>query len=106
MRIRNLLVAILTVSSTVAFAQEQRQIKEEGIDLILSEAGFEIRQPGCSACLAMNEDKVPLGKYAVSTSNRNFEGRQGPGARTILAGPLVAAATAITGEITDPRKFL
>ena len=83
-----------------------RQIKEEGIDLILSEAGFEIRQPGCSACLAMNEDKVPLGKYAVSTSNRNFEGRQGPGARTILAGPLVAAATAITGEITDPRKFL
>lgn len=83
-----------------------RQIKEEGIDLILSEAGFEIRQPGCSACLAMNEDKVPPGKYAVSTSNRNFEGRQGPGARTILAGPLVAAATAITGEITDPRKFL
>ena len=73
-----------------------RQIKEEGIDLILSEAGFEIRQPGCSACLAMNEDKVPPGKYAVSTSNRNFEGRQGPGARTILAGPLVAAATAIT----------
>lgn len=83
-----------------------RQIKEEGLDRILTEAGFEIRQPGCSACLAMNEDKVPAGKYAVSTSNRNFEGRQGPGARTILAGPLVAAAAAITGEITDPRKFL
>lgn len=83
-----------------------RQIKAEGLDRILSEAGFEIRQPGCSACLAMNEDKVPAEKYAVSTSNRNFEGRQGPGARTILAGPLVAAAAAITGEITDPRIFL
>ena len=83
-----------------------RQIKAEGLDRILSEAGFEIRQPGCSACLAMNEDKVPAEKYAVSTSNRNFEGRQGPGARTILAGPLVAAAAAITGEITDPRTFL
>ena len=83
-----------------------RQIRAEGLDNLLAEAGFEIRQPGCSACLAMNEDKVPAGKYAVSTSNRNFEGRQGPGARTILAGPLVAAATAITGEITDPRTFL
>lgn len=83
-----------------------RQIKAEGLDRTLAEAGFEIRQPGCSACLAMNDDKVPAGKYAVSTSNRNFEGRQGPGARTILAGPLVAAAAAITGEITDPRKFL
>ena len=79
-----------------------KQIKEEGLDKILEEAGFEIRQPGCSACLAMNEDKVPEGKYAVSTSNRNFEGRQGPGARTILAGPLVAAAAAITGKITNP----
>ena len=78
------------------------QIKNEGIDKILEDAGFEIRQPGCSACLAMNEDKIPAGKYAVSTSNRNFEGRQGPGARTILAGPLVAAAAAITGKITDP----
>ena len=78
------------------------QIKSEGIDKILEDAGFEIRQPGCSACLAMNEDKIPAGKYAVSTSNRNFEGRQGPGARTILAGPLVAAAAAITGKITDP----
>ena len=83
-----------------------RQIRAEGLDRILSEAGFEIRQPGCSACLAMNDDKVPAGKYAVSTSNRNFEGRQGPGARTILAGPLVAAAAAITGKITDPRTLL
>ncbi len=81
------------------------QIKAEGLDKILMEAGFSLRQPGCSACLAMNEDKVPAGKYAVSTSNRNFEGRQGPGARTILAGPLVAAAAAITGRITDPRTF-
>jgi len=78
-------------------------IRAEGLDKILTEAGFELRQPGCSACLAMNDDKVPAGKYAVSTSNRNFEGRQGPGARTILAGPLVAAAAAITGKITDPR---
>jgi 3-isopropylmalate/(R)-2-methylmalate dehydratase large subunit len=82
------------------------QIKAEGIDKIIEEAGFELRQPGCSACLAMNDDKVPAGKYAVSTSNRNFEGRQGPGARTILAGPLVAAAAAITGELTDPRMFI
>ncbi|MCM1332897.1 MAG: 3-isopropylmalate dehydratase large subunit [Bacteroides sp.] len=81
------------------------QIKAEGIDKILADAGFELRQPGCSACLAMNEDKVPAGKLAVSTSNRNFEGRQGPGARTILAGPLVAAASAITGCLTDPRKL-
>lgn len=80
-----------------------RQIREEGLDKILLDAGFELRQPGCSACLAMNDDKVPAGKYAVSTSNRNFEGRQGPGARTILAGPLVAAAAAIAGKITDPR---
>lgn len=81
------------------------QIKAEGLDKILENAGFELRQPGCSACLAMNEDKVPAGKYAVSTSNRNFEGRQGPGARTILAGPLVAAASAVTGVLTDPRKL-
>ena len=80
-----------------------KQIKAEGIDKVLIEAGFQLRQPGCSACLAMNDDKVPAGKYAVSTSNRNFEGRQGPGARTILAGPLVAAAAAVTGRITDPR---
>lgn len=84
----------------------QRQIVAEGIDKVLQEAGFELRQPGCSACLAMNEDKVPAGKYCVSTSNRNFEGRQGPGARTILASPYVAAAAAVTGKITDPREFL
>ena len=86
--------------------QVEHQIHAEGIDKILEEAGFELRQPGCSACLAMNEDKIPAGKYAVSTSNRNFEGRQGPGARTILAGPLVAAAAAVTGKITDPRELL
>ena len=86
--------------------QVEHQIHAEGIDKILTEAGFELRQPGCSACLAMNEDKIPAGKYAVSTSNRNFEGRQGPGARTILAGPLVAAAAAVTGKITDPRELL
>lgn len=83
----------------------EQQIREEGLYDILIEAGFALRQPGCSACLAMNDDKVPAGKYAISTSNRNFEGRQGPGARTILAGPLVAAAAAITGKITDPRQF-
>ncbi len=83
-----------------------RQIEAEGIDTILREAGFEIRQPGCSACLAMNDDKIPSGKLCVSTSNRNFEGRQGPGARTLLASPLVAAAAAVTGVITDPRTLL
>ena len=82
------------------------QIREEGLDKVLEEAGFEIRQPGCSACLAMNDDKIPAGKYSVSTSNRNFEGRQGPGARTMLASPLVAAAAAVTGVITDPRTLL
>ena len=83
-----------------------KQIQEEGLDKQLEAAGFAIRQPGCSACLAMNDDKVPAGKYSVSTSNRNFEGRQGPGARTVLASPLVAAAAAITGRISDPREFL
>jgi len=73
---------------------------------ILEEAGFELRQPGCSACLAMNEDKIPEGKYAVSTTNRNFEGRQGPGSRTLLASPLTAAAAAINGVISDPREML
>ncbi len=82
------------------------QIKKEGILEVLEEAGFELRQPGCSACLAMNDDKVPAGKYAVSTSNRNFEGRQGPGSRTLLASPLVAAAAAVTGTVTDPRELL
>lgn len=84
----------------------ESQIKEEGILDILTEAGFVLRQPGCSACLAMNDDKVPAGKYAVSTSNRNFEGRQGPGARTLLASPLVAAAAAVTGVVTDPRDLM
>ena len=83
-----------------------RQIREEGLDRILEAAGFEIRQPGCSACLAMNDDKIPAGKYCVSTSNRNFEGRQGPGARTLLASPLTAAAAAVTGVITDPRTLM
>ncbi|WP_342763446.1 3-isopropylmalate dehydratase large subunit [Bacteroides finegoldii] len=82
------------------------QIRKEGIDKILTEAGFAIRQPGCSACLAMNDDKIPAGKYSVSTSNRNFEGRQGPGAHTLLASPLVAAAAAVTGVITDPRELM
>ncbi len=82
------------------------QIRQEGLDKVLADAGFEIRQPGCSACLAMNDDKVPAGKYSVSTSNRNFEGRQGPGSRTILASPLVAAAAAVTGVITDPRTLI
>lgn len=81
-------------------------IKEEGILDILHEAGFELREPGCSACLAMNDDKIPAGKYAVSTSNRNFEGRQGPGSRTLLASPLVAAAAAVTGKVTDPRELM
>jgi len=84
----------------------EQQIKDEGILDILTEAGFELRQPGCSACLAMNDDKIPVGKYAVSTSNRNFEGRQGPGARTLLTSPLVAAAAAVTGIITDPRTLI
>lgn len=86
--------------------QVEKQAQEEGIVAILEEAGFQMRQPGCSACLGMNEDKIPKGKYAVSTSNRNFEGRQGPGARTILASPLTAAAIAVTGKIVDPRTML
>lgn len=86
--------------------QVENQIREEGLVEILEEAGFELRQPGCSACLAMNDDKIPEGKYSLSTSNRNFEGRQGPGARTLLASPLTAAAAAVTGVITDPRELL
>lgn len=81
-------------------------IKEEGLLDIINEAGFELREPGCSACLAMNDDKVPAGKVAVSTSNRNFEGRQGPGSRTLLASPMVAAASAVMGKVTDPRDLL
>lgn len=84
----------------------RQQIIDEGIDKVLDAAGFELRLPSCSACLAMNADKVPAGKLAISTSNRNFVGRQGPGARTILASPLTVAASAITGVITDPRNFL
>lgn len=83
-----------------------RQIEAEGLDKVLHEAGFGIRQPGCSACLAMNDDKIPAGKLCVSTSNRNFEGRQGPGSRTCLASPLMAAAAAVTGVITDPRTLM
>ena len=84
----------------------ERQANAEGITAILEEAGFKLRQPGCSACLAMNDDKIPKGKYAVSTSNRNFEGRQGPGARTMLASPLTAAAVAVEGKVVDPRVYL
>ena len=86
--------------------QVEKQAIEEGIDKIFAEAGFVLRQPGCSACLGMNEDKIPPGKYCVSTSNRNFEGRQGPNARTFLASPLTAALAAITGKVGDVRKFL
>jgi 3-isopropylmalate/(R)-2-methylmalate dehydratase large subunit len=86
--------------------QVEKQAMEEGINSIFEEAGFMLRQPGCSACLAMNEDKIPAGKYCISTSNRNFEGRQGPNARTFLASPLTAAAAAITGEVTDVREMI
>ena len=86
--------------------QVEKQAREEGIDVILEQAGFKLRQPGCSACLGMNEDKIPAGKYCISTSNRNFEGRQGAGARTLLASPLTAAAAAITGVVSDVRDFL
>lgn len=86
--------------------QVEEMANKEGITKILEEAGFKLRQPGCSACLAMNDDKIPEGKLAVSTSNRNFEGRQGPGARTMLASPLTAAAVAVTGRIVDPRTLL
>ncbi len=86
--------------------QVERQAQAEGLDQVFQAAGFELRQPGCSACLAMNEDKVPAGKYCVSTSNRNFEGRQGPGARTFLVSPLMAAAAAVAGEIVDVRKWI
>ncbi len=76
-----------------------KQIYEEGLDKVFNDAGFQIRQPGCSACLAMNDDKIPEGEYCVSTSNRNFEGRQGQGARTLLASPLTAAKVAVEGRI-------
>ncbi|MDB4539222.1 3-isopropylmalate dehydratase large subunit [Saprospiraceae bacterium] len=86
--------------------QVQLQAQEEGLDKVFEAAGFELREPGCSACLGMNEDKIPKGEYCISTSNRNFEGRQGQGARTILASPLMAAATAVTGKIVDVRELL
>lgn len=86
--------------------QVEKQAKEEGLDKIFEQSGFQFREPGCSACLGMNEDKIPAGRYCVSTSNRNFEGRQGPNARTMLVSPLTAAAAAITGKITDVRKLL
>jgi len=86
--------------------QVEEQARKEGLDKIFDEAGFELRGPGCSACLGMNEDKIPPGKYCISTSNRNFQGRQGPGARTFLASPITAAAAAITGKITDVREML
>ena len=98
---KNVKVMIVPGSQQVA-----KQIVAEGLDKIFNEAGFQIRQAGCSACLGMNEDKVPAGEYCISTSNRNFEGRQGPGARTLLASPLTAAASAITGVVTDIREFL
>ena len=86
--------------------QVEEQARKEGITEILESAGFRLRQPGCSACLAMNDDKIPEGMLAVSTSNRNFEGRQGPGARTMLASPLTAAAAAVSGKVFDPRELL
>ena len=98
---KNVKVMIVPGSQQVA-----KQIVAEGLDKIFNEAGFQIRQAGCSACLGMNEDKVPAGEYCISTSNRNFEGRQGPGARTLLASPLAAAAAAITGVVTDPRELM
>ena len=96
----NVTVWLVPGSKTV-----EQQILAEGLDKIFEAAGMALRQPGCSACLAMNDDKIPEGKYAVSTSNRNFEGRQGPGARTMLASPVTAAAAAVTGVITDPREL-
>jgi 3-isopropylmalate/(R)-2-methylmalate dehydratase large subunit len=86
--------------------QVEAEAENEGLDKVFEEAGFELRSPGCSACLGMNEDKVPPGKYCISTSNRNFEGRQGPKSRTFLASPLSAAAAAITGKVTDVREIL
>lgn len=86
--------------------QVEAQARKEGLDKIFEAAGFELRSPGCSACLGMNEDKIPAGKYCISTSNRNFEGRQGPKSRTFLASPLSAAAAAITGKVTDIREFV
>jgi 3-isopropylmalate/(R)-2-methylmalate dehydratase large subunit len=96
----------LTVFVVPGSAQVAKQIEKEGLDKIFTEAGFDMRGAGCSACLGMNEDKIPPGKYCVSTSNRNFQGRQGPGARTFLASPMTAAAVAITGKVSDVREFI
>src|SRR4029077_19423643 len=96
----------VTVLVVPGSAQVAKQIHEEKLDKIFEEAGFEMRGAGCSACLGMNEDKIPAGKYCISTSNRNFQGRQGPGARTFLASPITAAAAAITGRVTDVREFI
>ena len=95
----------ITVWLVPGSVEVERKIREEGLEKILNDAGFTLRQPGCSACLAMNEDKVPAGAYSLSTSNRNFEGRQGQGARTMLCSPLVAAAAAVAGVIADPRTL-
>lgn len=100
MKAKNTRVMIVPGSKSV-----EKQAKEEGIHKIFEESGFELREPGCSACLGMNEDKIPAGEYCVSTSNRNFEGRQGPGARTLLVSPLTAAAIAIEGKVVDVRKY-
>jgi 3-isopropylmalate/(R)-2-methylmalate dehydratase large subunit len=86
--------------------QVKRAAEEEGLDRVFTEAGAQWREPGCSMCLAMNSDRLAPGEYALSTSNRNFEGRQGPGGRTFLGSPLTAAATALTGIVTDPREIL
>jgi 3-isopropylmalate/(R)-2-methylmalate dehydratase large subunit len=86
--------------------QVEQQAIKEGLDIVFKEAGFDLRGPGCSACLGMNEDQIPAGKYCISTSNRNFEGRQGPKSRTFLASPLSAAAAAITGKVTDVRELV
>ena len=96
----------ITVWIVPGSKQVEQQAIAEGLDKILTDAGMELREPGCSACLGMNEDKIPAGKYCISTSNRNFEGRQGQGARTLLASPLMAAAAAITGKITDVRELI
>lgn len=96
----------ITVWIVPGSKQVEKQAREEGLDRIFEEAGFALREPGCSACLGMNEDKIPAGKYCISTSNRNFEGRQGPNSRTLLASPLMAAAAAITGKVTDIREMI
>lgn len=96
----------LTVFVVPGSAHVVKQIEKEGLDRIFIDAGFEMRSAGCSACLGMNDDKIPPGKYCISTSNRNFQGRQGPGARTFLASPITAAATAITGRVSDVRDFI